>query len=203
MLKILFLIALLGFCFNPNSSFGIPLNIVFEIKVVGYVNQGMIPGPCPPNVQCTYDYQGWYDMALGLAYEGDSSITIIDVQVIQTLNVMGSYWNKSNHNQIILQNITLNKGETFYFLAEGIRTLYDGPNGVQFFPLYVKITDIGEHVYWIYKAPLESHSQVTNPQFLSSLPFISRPGIISASFFLFLISLICVVIIRREINNHR
>jgi hypothetical protein len=194
--KIILLTIIFAFYLNQGLSFGIPNNKMFEIEFVGYSNKGFIPGPCPPGILCTYDYMGWWNIVLGIKYLGDSSITVTNIQVIQTLHVSGSYWNKSNSNQIISQNITISSGETYYFLAEGIYTLSVGDGIV--FPLHVRITDADENIYWLYQDPPESHNAVTDTEYLSMLPFISQQGAPSGINFLFLFSLFIVVKMKRR-----
>jgi hypothetical protein len=196
-LKIILLMSILGFWFNTRISFGIPDSDIFELQVVGYSNGGLFAGPCPPNTTCTYDAPGWRDMTLGLTYLGESSFTVTNIQVIQTLNFMGSYWNVSNSNQIISQNISLSKGNTFFFLAKGTYTFFDQGSAFSF-PLYVKITDMNDNIYWVYLDSPKTLIELTDNQYLSNLPFISRSGLSPMISFLFLVTILLVYGLKRK-----
>lgn len=119
----------------------------FTLEVLGYSGEdGFIAGPCPPEVDCTYECGGYIEMWFRLAYHGDEPINITQIVLWQTLSIQGYRWEAKSWNTIELPTESLHTGDTYSFWTRGIYTFtscFSDDHG----PFMAEITNSNNVVY--------------------------------------------------------
>ena len=170
------IISFLIFCSNCLQHLEL-----FTLQLIGCYNYaGLIPGPCPPGVHCTYDTHGYNHLVFRVTYWGEQPINISQITIGQTLHFSGQHWNRSAWDLIQVPARPLNQGDLYYFKARGLYAFID--MGITFTqgPFYAKIQTTNNTIHWITLTELpETVRELTETDLLLNTHLTEKSKIIS------------------------